>query len=109
MSGRAWQLLQPWAGLIAGVAGVALAHQFGADGEFDDCQRFAPAPLLIVAALCILLALGGAWTSAAVIRRSPDESTGKTVAVISTGFALLASFGIILPMIASVILPPCFQ
>lgn len=109
MTGRVGQVMQPWAGLIAGLIGIVIAHQFGADGEFDDCQRFAPGPLLVVAALCILLALAGAWASAIVIRRSPDESTAKTVAVISTGFALIASFGIVLPMIASVILPACFQ
>ena len=109
MSDRLRQLFRPWAGLIIGVLGVAIAHQFGADGEFDDCQRFAPAPLLIVAAVCMLSVLAGAWISVAVVRDGSASSTGKVVATISTGFALLASFAILLPMAASAILPPCFQ
>ena len=109
MSGRTWQLLQPWIGLIAGLSGVALAHQFGADGVFDDCQNFSPAPLLIVATLCIVIALAGAWVSAAIVRQGSADSTSCIVATISTGFALLTCFAIVLPMLASIILPPCFQ
>lgn len=109
MSGRFRQLFQPWTGLIAGVLAVGVAHQFGSDGVFDDCQSFSPVPLLIVAALCIVVAVGGALASAAIVRQRPAGSTDMVVATISVGFALLASFAILLPMIASIILPSCFQ
>ena len=104
-----WRLFQPWAGMVAGVLAAAFAHQFGSDATFDNCQRFAPLPLLLVAALCLVAALAGAVVSLGVLRRAPAQSSDKVVAVISVGFALLAGLAIILPMIGALILPPCFQ
>lgn len=109
MTGGLRELLQPWAGLIAGLFAVAFAHQFGADGVFDDCQSFSPGPLLIAAALCIVIALAGALTSGLIVRQGSENQTRRVVATISTGFALLTCFAILLPMLASIILPPCFQ
>lgn len=60
MSGRVASLFRPWAGLIIGVLAAAFAHQFGADGSFNDCQRFVPVPILFIAALCVAACLIGA-------------------------------------------------
>ena len=109
MTGRAVSLFQPWAGLVAGLLGAAFAHQFGADGTFDDCQRFAPLPLLLVSAFCIVACLGGAYASLQVLRRYEEETSPRVISVVSVGFALLAVLAILLPMLATMILPPCFE
>ena len=108
MTSRVVELLQPWAGLIAAVLAGAFSHQFGAEGIFNDCQHYAPIPVLIVAALCFLGCLAGALASLTVLRRAGEETTSRVVSVISVGFALLVMLAILLPMIGAIILPPCF-
>ena len=104
----AWRLFQPWAGLVAAVLGAGIAHQFGAEGMFDDCQRIGPGPLQIVAIICILGALVGGWVSLPVLRES-ESGARRVIAAVSIGFAGLGVFATLLPVIASLILPPCFQ
>ena len=102
-------LLQPWAGLIAAVFAGAVSHQFGADGMFNDCQRYAPLPILAVAAVCVVACLAGAYASLLVVRRSGQDTTPRVLAAISVGFALLVTLAILLPMLGAIILPPCFE
>ena len=104
-----WRAFRPWAGLVAAVLAGAVAHQFGAFGTFDDCFTVSPGPLLVVAAVCLVVALAGAWVSAQVARVSSETAPRKLAAVISSGFATLILIATVLPMIASLILPPCFQ
>ena len=104
-----WPMLKPWAGLVVGVIGISLAHQFGSEGTFDDCASVSPIPLLLVSAACIAAAIVAGWASYTVRREQPANRTRQLIAIISAGFAALAVFGIILPMIASLILPPCFE
>ena len=106
---EARDLLMPWAGLIAGLVGAALAHQFGSEGAFDSCAAVSPVPLLIVAVLGIALAIAGAIASLAVLRGEAETPVRKLVATISLGMVGLFCFAILLPMIASLVLPPCFQ
>lgn len=109
MTSRVASMLQPWAGLVAGVLAGALSHQIGADSMFNDCQRFAPLPLLIVSALCIAGSVAGGLASLQVLRRAGDETTPRVVSAISVSFALLVILAILLPMIGAIILPPCFE
>ena len=108
MTGRFASLFQPWAGLIAGVLAGAFSHQFGAESTFNNCQRFAPVPLLLVAALCIAACLVGGYASLRVVRGAGEETTPRVVGMISVSFALLATLAILLPMLGAIILPPCF-
>jgi hypothetical protein len=103
------ELLMPWAGLIAGFAGIALVHQFGSEGMFDDCGVVSPLPLLLVAVVGLALAIGGGLASLAVFRGKAETPVRKLIAAISLGAAGLFCFAILLPMIASLMLPPCFQ
>ena len=105
---RATELLQPWVGLVAGVLAGAVSHQFGSDGMFNDCQRYAPLPIMVVAAVCVAVCLAAAYASALVIRRAEQETTPRIVAAISVGFALLVTLAILLPMVGAIVLPPCF-
>ena len=109
MTRRAGAMLQPWAGLVAGVLAGGLSHQIGADSMFNDCQRFAPVPLLLVCTFCIIGCLAGAIASLQVLRRSSEETTPLVVSAISVGFALLVTLAIMLPMLSALILPPCFE
>jgi hypothetical protein len=104
-----WRTFQPWAGLIAAVLAAGIAHQFGSEGMFDDCQRIGPGPLQIVAILCMTCALAGGWFSLPILRAEGEGGARRVIAIISVGMAALAFFSIILPLIASLTLPPCFQ
>jgi len=104
-----WQAFRPWAGLAAAVLGAAVAHQFGAFGTFDHCAAISPGPLLVVAATCLAAVLAGAWVSAQVARLGSETAPRRLAAVVSVGFAGLALFATLLPMIASLTLPRCFQ
>lgn len=98
----------PWAGLVVGMVAVAFVHQFGSDSSFDKCAAAVPGLVLAVAAAGFLLcALSGlvSWRS---IKGEVDLSR-RVVAVISVGCASFFGLAILLPMAASVILPPCFQ
>jgi hypothetical protein len=104
-----WQAFRPWAGLAAAVLAGAVAHEFGAFGTFDHCFAISPGPLLIIAVICLILAIAGAWVSAQVARLSSESAPRKVAAVVSVGMAALVLVATILPMIASLTLPPCFQ
>lgn len=106
---EARDLLMPWAGLIAGIAGAALAHQFGSEGVFDSCTVISPVPLLLVALIGVALAVAGGLASLSVLRGKAETPVRKLLATISVGTVVLFCFAILLPMIASLVLPPCFQ
>ena len=104
--GPASGLFAPWAGLVIGLLALILVHQFGSQGTFDDCQRVAPGPLLVVAltGLVVCLVAGAvSWRSAGT-----ERSTRRLIAIISLGSSLLYAFAILLGATATIMLPPCF-
>jgi H+/Cl- antiporter ClcA len=102
-------LLMPWAGLICGLIGGAIVHQFGSEGTFDRCDIVSPVPLLIVVILGLVFAVAGGLASWSVLRADTETQVRKLVATISLGMVGLFCFAMLLPAIASVVLPPCFQ
>ena len=102
------ELFMPWAGLVAGVIGAGVAHQFGSEGTFDSCTAISPVPLLIVSVLCLLLTASGALASWQVFRDDVEAPARKLVAIISVGCSAFFLLAILLPMIASLMIPPCF-
>lgn len=102
-------LFMPWAGLVAGIVGVAIAHQFGSEATFNNCDANSPVPLLIVAVLCLVLIAVGALESWRVLKEDSETSARRLVAIISLGCVALFIMAILLPMIAALVLPPCFQ
>jgi hypothetical protein len=102
------QAFMPWAGLVVGVVAAGFVHQFGSDSTFDKCGAVAPWPVLVVAALgLVACAVAGmaSWRSL----RGKDDLPRRVVAIISVGCAALFGLAILLPMIAALVLPPCFQ
>jgi len=99
----------PWTGLMTGVVALAIAHQFGSDGTFDHCRTISPVPLLIVSCLAIAGTLMGAFASWTVFRSDEEASERKIVAAISIGSSALFILAMTLPIIAALVIPPCFQ
>lgn len=98
----------PWAGLAVGLIAAAFVHQFGSDSTFDHCGTASPGPLLIVAAVGLLACLLSGLASWRGIQGSANEAR-RVVAMVSIGMAALFAFAILLPMIAAITLPACFQ
>lgn len=107
--GQVADMLMPWAGLMTGVLAVGVAHQFGSDGQFDDCLAFSPVALWIVSALAIAATLAGAFASWRVYSNRSEAPARKVAAFISLGSCAFFIYAMILPLIAAVVIPPCFQ
>ena len=101
------EAFMPWAGLAVGVIAVASVHQIGSDKSFDHCAAAAPGPILFVAlvglAACAIAGLFS-WRSF----RGETEVARRVIATISVGSAAVFGLAILLPMIATLMLPPCF-
>jgi hypothetical protein len=98
----------PWAGLAIGLMAAAFVHQYGSDSTFDHCGTASPGPLLIVAVAGLIACLLSGLASWRGIHGLANEAR-RVVGVVSIGMAFLFAFAILLPMIASLILPACFQ
>lgn len=101
------EAFMPWTGLVIGVLAVAFVHQFGSDSSFDHCRSAAPVPILIVAMLGLAACgLAGLFSWRSI--RGEEEIARRVIATISVGCAAVFGLAILLPMIASLVLPPCF-
>ena len=101
------QAFMPWAGLAVSLLAVAFVHQFGSDNSFDHCWAAAPFPILFVA----MIGLAACAVSGLVSWRSfrgESEVARRVIATISVGCAAVFGLAILLPMIATLMLPPCF-
>jgi hypothetical protein len=103
------RLLMPWAGLIAAMAGTAIGHQAGSDGTFNHCLTAVAGPVRLVGILCIAAMIVGGWASWTTLREPEAKPTLRLIAFVSIGMAALGIFALLLPLIASLILPPCFE
>jgi len=99
----------PWAGIALGTLGGGLAHQLGADATFQDCRVGSPL-IVIVGAIAglLLVALGalGSWRVYGGDGETPARRMIATVSLMTCGVFAMA---IILPVIASLIIPRCWQ
>jgi hypothetical protein len=102
------ELFRPWAGLVVATLAAGTVHQFGSEGVFDDCTLITPVSLLIVCALGLVACGAAGWVSWRVARNPSEGRARKVAGVISAGMAALFVVAILLPMIAAVVLPPCF-
>jgi hypothetical protein len=98
----------PWAGLALGTTGYFVAHQLGADSTFQDCR--AGSPLMVTIAMIVGLAIIGlgAFGSFGVFRSEDESPSRRLVAVVSLLISALFCVAIILPFIASMIIPRCW-
>jgi hypothetical protein len=110
VSGR-WERFRdafaPWAGLAAATLGGAFAHQVGSQGVFDECNS-SPGLVLVVCLIGIAIAGAGALESWGVFRSSGEGPARKLVAAVSLATVALVAFAIILPIVASLVIPACY-
>jgi len=102
---RARAAIAPWAGWIGGTAGWLLASQLGADLAQLDCARAGPLTMTLIGLCGALLAIVGGLVSLRVWRRSSGSlRLIAMTGVLAAGLFLLT---VLLPTIASYIIPPC--
>jgi hypothetical protein len=99
----------PWAGIALGTLGGGLAHQIGADSTFQDCRVGSPAIVLVATILGIALVTLGALGSWRVYNGESETPARKMVATVSLMASAIFALAIILPFIASWIIPRCWQ
>jgi hypothetical protein len=99
----------PWSGLALGTLGAGLAHQIGAEATFQDCQFSSPLIVILGALLGLaLVGLGalGSWRVYGVDEESPAR---RMVAVVGLMACAIYALAIILPVIASLVIPRCWE
>jgi len=98
----------PWAGLALGTAGYFLFHQLGSDSTFQDCR--VGSPLMVIIAMIAGLAIVGlgALGSFGVFRSDSEAPSRRLVAAVSLLTCVLFAIAIVLPFLASLIIPRCW-
>ena len=98
----------PWAALALGTIGYFLAHQIGSDSTFQDCRIGSPL-IVILGTLLGLLVIGlGAIGSWRVYAAEAEGPARRLVAVVGLLACALYAMGVILPFIASLVIPRCW-
>jgi len=98
----------PWAGLALGTLGAGLAHQIGSDSTFQDCQFSSPAVVFLATILGIVLVTLGALGSWRVYSADNETPARRMVAIVSVMACAIFALAIILPFIASLVIPRCW-
>lgn len=99
--------LSPWAGLIGAALGGGIAHQVGSDTNFFDCSSTTPGVMLLAGLAGLLIVGAGAFLSWKPWGDTGEGQTRRFIAAISLMTAALMVFAILMPMIASLVIPPC--
>ena len=108
-SERIWDRFMPWAGLALGTLGFALAHQLGSDATFQDCR--VGSPLIVIIGTIVGLALIGlgALGSWRVYGGDGETPARRMLAIVSIMACAVFAMAVILPFIASLVIPRCWQ
>ena len=98
----------PWAGIALGTLGEAVAHQLGSDGVFQDCRS---SPLVVIIGTIVGLALValGAFASWRVYDGNGETPARRMIAIVSLMACAIFAMAITLPLIASLVIPRCWQ
>ena len=98
----------PWAGLALGTTGYFLTHQVGSDSTFQDCRVGSPLVVILamIAGLAVI-ALGAFW-SWAVYSSREESPARRLIAVVGLVVCALYTIGVVLPAIASLMIPRCW-
>ncbi|HEX5237003.1 MAG TPA: hypothetical protein VFW39_00875 [Sphingomicrobium sp.] len=98
----------PWAGLALGTLGGGLAHQIGADSTFQDCHFSSPLIVILAALLGLVLVALGALGSWRVYSGEGEGPARRMIAIVSIMACGIYAIAIILPLIASLMIPKCW-
>ena len=99
----------PWAGLALGTLGVGFAHQIGGDSTFQDCR--VGSPLIVIIGTIVGLALIGlgAFGSWRIYAGDGETPARRMLAIVSMMACAIFAMAVILPFIASLVIPRCWQ
>jgi hypothetical protein len=106
---RARDRFMPWAGLALGTLGVGLTHQIGSDSTFQDCRVGSPLVVSIAVAVGLILVALGALGSWRVYGADNETPARRMIAVVSMMACALYTMAIILPFIAALVIPRCWE
>jgi uncharacterized membrane protein len=106
---RARDRFMPWAGIALGTLGAGLAHQLGADSTFQDCRVGSPLIVIIGTIVGLVLVVLGALGSWRVYGSDDEAPARRMVATVSLMACAIFALAIILPFIASLVIPRCWQ
>ena len=98
----------PWAGLAFGTLGGGLAHQIGSDSTFQDCHFSSPLIVILAAVLGLILVALGALGSWRVYAADGEGPARRMIAIVSMMACGIFALAIILPFIASLVIPRCW-
>jgi hypothetical protein len=106
---RARDRFMPWAGLALGTLGVGLTHQIGSDATFQDCRFSSPMIVILAAILGLVLVGLGALGSWRVYGAGAETPARRMIAIVSLMACAIYAIAIILPFIASLVIPRCWE
>ena len=99
----------PWAGLALGTLGAGFAHQLGADSTFQDCRVGSPL-IVIIGTIAGLMLVGlGALGSWRVYASGGEPPARRMVAIVSVWACAIFAMAIVLPFIAALLIPRCWE
>ena len=100
---------RPWAGIALGTLGAGIAHQLGGDSTFQDCSVGSPAVVIIGTIVGLALIGFGALLSWRVYGAKDEGPSRHMLATVSLLASAIFALGVILPFIASMLIPRCWQ
>jgi hypothetical protein len=99
----------PWGGLALGTLGAGFAHQLGADSTFQDCTAGSPWIVIVGTIAGLALIAAGAFASWRVFDAGGEAPARRMIAAVSLMAAVLFAIAVILPLIAALLIPPCWE
>ena len=99
----------PWAGLALGTVGFFLAQQIGSDATFENCRAGSPALVIVGVILGLGILAIGALVSWPIFRAEQAGRTRRVIAAISLMSAALFALAIVLPFVAALVIPRCWE
>ena len=99
----------PWAGIALGTLGAGFAHQLGADATFQDCRAGSPLIVIVGTVVGLLLIGLGALASWRVYDADGETPARRMLAMVSVMACGVFAMAVILPFIASLVIPGCWE
>jgi hypothetical protein len=106
---RARDRFLPWGGLALGTLGAGLAHQIGAESTFQDCHFSSPGIVIVGTLIGLSLIALGAFASWRVWSGDSETPSRKMVATVSLMASAIFTMAVVLPLIASLVIPRCWE
>jgi phosphoglycerol transferase MdoB-like AlkP superfamily enzyme len=98
----------PWSGIALGTVGFFLTHQLGSDSVFQDCRVGSPTMVIVATIAGLALIALGALGSWRIYGADAETPARKLVAVVGLMASAFFALGVILPLIASLVIPQCW-